>query len=156
MGYLQKLLNWLGPLLNNKSCDNYFIVQTGSVARFVFEKRKLNTTDGSPKQNAFAPERHPASNILETSVCGLNGVADERLQILGQTIRKDKIAIAAIEITVEKINETGLKCNAAPELKTLYYPEHGVIVGWDEDKSLRLKLQQHLASNYTQIKSFSS
>jgi len=156
MGYLLKLLNWLGRLLNNKKCESNFIVQNGSVARFVFERRKLNSSDGSPKQNAFAPERHPDSNIFETSVCGLNEISDERLRTLGQTIRKDNIAIAAIEIRIEKVVEVGLVCNAAPELKSIYYPEHGVIVGWDEDKSLRLKLQQHLASNYTQTKLFTS
>jgi hypothetical protein len=156
MVYLLKLLNWLGRLLSNKNCDSNFIVQNGSVARFVFERRKIKSFDNSPKPGAFEPERHPNNNIFETSICGLNGVSDERLRKLGQTIRKDKVAIAAIEIKIEKIVEVSLKCNSAPELKSLYYPEHGVIVGWEEDKSLRLKLQQHLASNCTQTKIYTS
>lgn len=104
----------------------------GSVARFVFQKRDL-FQNGSPKAKLFMPEMHPELNRFETSVCGLNSVGWDRVWALGNTIRSPMPAIAAAELPVAGVikTEAGLRCEAAPETD---YPEHGVIIGWDEDK----------------------
>ena len=104
--------------------------------------------DGSPKPGAFEPERHPETDALETSICGLNGVSDERLWFLGRTVRRDKQAIAAIEIKVEKVNAAGLVCRA---VATDHFPEHGVIVGWSDEKSVRMSAQQQLVATLTRM-----
>ena len=51
------------------------------------------------------------------------------------------------EISVQKIENIGLKCESAPESNPVHFPEHGVIVGWDPtQKEKRIELQQHLAA----------
>jgi hypothetical protein len=109
-----------------------YVIQGGSVARFAFQKRDL-FADGSPKPKLFMPETHPELGRFETSVCGLNGVGWDRIWFLGNTIRSPMPAVAAAELTVAGVTraEAGLRCEAAPEPD---YPEHGVIIGWDEDK----------------------
>jgi len=145
MSFLRKLSTWFARLLDSNGIGGNYISPDGAVARFVFESRKIKA-DGTPRPAAFEPERHPEKTIFETSVCGLNGVSNSRLWKLGKTIRSDKQAIAAFEIKVEKVNAAGLQCHAAPESHPVDYPEHGVIVGWDEDKSKRIAAQQRLAA----------
>lgn len=67
---------------------------------------------------------------------------------LGMSVRPGKPAIAAVEIAVAKIATAGLDCRPSPETDPIPYPEHGVIVGWDDDKSKRLAAQQALAANF--------
>ena len=124
-----------------------FVIEHGGVGRFLFNRRDL-FQNGTPKPKAFAPDWHPTLQRFETSVCGLNGVDDERLWHLGKTVRavSGLSAIAAAEISVATIRSIGLKCNAAPEPG---YPEHGVIVGWNSDpesKDARLAAQQELVA----------
>jgi hypothetical protein len=64
-------------------------------------------------------------------------------------VRPGKSAIASVEIAVAKITSVGLDCRPSPETVPVPYPEHGVIVGWDEDKSKRLAAQQALAAHFT-------
>lgn len=125
-----------------------YVSQNGSVARFIFESRKVRA-DGTPKPAAFEPEQHPTTGIYETSVCGLNGVSSARMWELGRNIRPGKSVIAAIEITVAKIQAEELNCLPAPETQPINYPEHGIIVGWDDDKSKRLATLQNLVANIT-------
>lgn len=125
-----------------------FVVINGSVARFLFEKRELFAATGLPKAGAFVPDFHPELMRYELSVCGLNGVQDDRLWHLGNTIRTNvgKKAIAAIELSVARIHQTGLTCAPMPEPD---FAEHGVVLGWDPDpdsKSARLLAQQDLAA----------
>lgn len=141
--FLKKLFAWLAPSAADKQATFDFVSQEGEVARFIFEKRKIRA-DGIPRPAAFEPELHPETSIFETSVCGLNNVANERLWTLGCTIRKDKAAIAAAVVHVPKIVLANLACRAAPEEN---YPEHGVIVGWNDDKSIRLAALQALAAD---------
>lgn len=68
---------------------------------------------------------------------------------LGKSIRPGKPAIAAAEIAVAKIQDAGLNCFPEPEKQPINYPEHGIIVGWDDDKSKRLASQQNLVANIT-------
>jgi len=86
-----------------------FVTANGNVARFVFEKRHL-FANGKPKPKAFEPELHPELRRFETSVCGLNGVLDDRLWRLGRTVRPGKAAIAAVEISVQAIEAAQLVC----------------------------------------------
>lgn len=144
---LKKLLAWFAQSQNANSAGVY-ISSNGSVARFVFESRKIKA-DGTPKPGAFDPEQHPIARIFETSVCGLNGVTSDRMWELGRNIRPGKSVIAAIEIAVAKIQVAGLNCFPAPETQPINYPEHGIIVGWDDDKSKRLAAQQYLVANIT-------
>lgn len=146
MQFLEKLRTWFAQLLGAEPSEPY-ISPTGSVARFIFERSKIRH-DGSPKPGAFEPERHPETGMLETSICGLNGVSDERLWFLGRTVRSDKQAIAAVEIKVEKVNAAGLVCRTEA---TEHFPEHGIIVGWSDDKSVRMSTQQQLVATITRM-----
>ncbi len=67
---------------------------------------------------------------------------------LGRTIRSDKNAVAAVEIKVSSVLKTGLGCSPDPETIPVNFPEHGVIVGWSDDKSKQMALAQELAANY--------
>lgn len=118
------------------------------VGRLLFKSRHLFAKTGLPKPSAFEPEFHPELKRLETSVCGLAAIAEERLWHLGRTIRAGEglTAVAAVLLPVRTIDATQLSCEAAPELP--HYPEHGVILGWHEgdEKSRRLNQQAALAA----------
>jgi hypothetical protein len=146
MQFLEKFRTWFARLLGAESSKPY-ISSTGAVARFVFERSKIRH-DGSPKPGIFEPERHPDTGTLETSICGLNGVSNERLWLLGRTVRSDKQAIAAVEIGIDKVNAAGLDCRAEA---TDNFPEHGVIVGWSDEKSVRMLTQQQLVVSLTRM-----
>ncbi|WP_206999825.1 hypothetical protein [Trinickia mobilis] len=110
--------------------------------------------DGTPKPKAFEPEWHPTLARYETSVCGLNGVSEDRLWHLGRTVRASAnlTAIAALEIPVPQITAADLRCEAAPEID---YDGHGVILGWAADrdaKDERLAAQQELVAAVSQVK----
>lgn len=131
-----------------------FLVPDGHIARLIFDKRGVRADD-TVRPSAFEPEIHPDLKRWETSVCGINGVPEERLLHLGATIRSDKKAIASTSIHVPRVATAGLQCEAAPE-PALNYPEHCVIVGWAaDDKSARLAAQQELAAAATKAKRFS-
>ncbi len=154
MRFLKKFCNWFKKSLNpNSISENHaFVTPDGSVGRFVFKlDRKFK--DGKPKPAVFAPERSPETGKWETSVCGRNGVCDERFWYLGNTIITGKNTLAAVEITVAKVQLSGLRCEAAPNCVPIDYPEHGVIIGWDtgNEKSKRLAEQQELAANFKSV-----
>ena len=111
----------------------------------MFESGKLFKSTGKPRPIAFDPEKHPDTGVLETSVCGMNGVQMARVWHLGATLRK-KAAIACVEVPLSVMPKAALKCEAAP---VDGYPEHGVILGWKADKSERLVAQQELAAAAT-------
>lgn len=143
--FLNAFLNWFSK--SRAPNREGFISRAGDVARFVFRPRDLYA-DGRPKPKAFQPEFHAEFGRFETSVCGLNGVLDERLWFLARTLRAAEglSAIAALQIPVVRITETGLACEPAPEPD---YPEHGVIVGWNPDpkaKDERLAQQVELVA----------
>jgi len=124
-----------------------YVHPSGVIARFVFSPRDLRS-DGSPKPSAFKPELHPELKRWETSVCGRNGVSDERLWHLGCTIRPDRHCKVAVEVPVPAILGVGLDCIPLPE----GYDEHGVIIKWpDEDKDARLARQQDLVAARTAV-----
>ena len=144
--FLSGLSSWFTKSQAPRAQD--FVTDRGYVARFVFKPRDLSV-DGRSKPRAFAPERHPALGRYETSVCGLTGVADDRLWFLGKTVRASSglTAIAAVQIGVPKVVAVGLSCEAAPEPA---YKEHGVVVGWHSDpeaKDERLARQVDLAAS---------
>jgi hypothetical protein len=127
-----------------------FVTREGSVARFAFSKRDF-FSDGTPKAKVFTPEMNPELRRLETSVCGMSGVEESRLWFLGNTIRSPLRAVAAVELSVASVVEAGLLCEAAPEQG---YPEHGVIIGWDEGsdaKDKRLSAMQDLVATASGI-----
>jgi hypothetical protein len=114
----------------------------------VFEPRKLRA-DGTPKPHVFEQELHPELNRLETSVCGMNGLSDDRMWEIGRTIRAPKLAIAAVEVSVAAVMKAGLACESAPEIS---YAEHGVILGWDpNDKDRRMSAQLELVAAHTSV-----
>ena len=125
-----------------------YILPTGSIARFVFEKRKLYG-DGRPRPHVFEPMRNKQTGVVETSVCGLNNVSLDRLWFIGANIR-EKPAIAAVKVAVTEISRAGLCCVPDTATDHIHFPEHGLILGWHEsDKSLRLAKMQALAEAYS-------
>lgn len=127
------------------------VVQGGDVARFIFRSDEIFSSGvraGCPKPKAFGPDFHPDLKRYELSVCGLSSISDDRLWELGRIIRaKDnKTAFATIHLTDAKVTSVGLHTEPAPELPN--FPEHGVILGWNqrpEAKSERLQVQTDLA-----------
>ncbi len=129
-----------------------YVVQGGDTARFVFRTDDIYAGGarlGCPKPKAFSPDFHPDLKRYELSVCGLNSVANDRLWTLGQTIRakENKTAVAAISLPEARVFDVGLYAEPAPEMP--HFPEHGVILGWNqlpEAKSERLQVQTELAA----------
>jgi hypothetical protein len=145
MQFLKTFLSWFTVPPTPE--PHRYVTEDGNVSRFVFSARDL-FADGTPKPKAFKPDMHPDLQRFETSVCGMNGVSDERLWHLGRTIRarEGKTAIAVLELPVPKIITAGLICEPAPEVN---YDEHGVIMGWNPDpeaKDARLAVQSDLAA----------
>jgi hypothetical protein len=140
---------WFSKSRAHKPHD--FVTREGTVARFAFSKRDF-FANGAPKAKVFAPEMNPELRRLETSVCGMNGVEETRLWFLGNTIRSPLLAVAAVEVPVASVVSAGLLCEEAPEEG---YPEHSVIIGWDEDsdaKDKRLLAMQDLVAAVSGIR----
>ncbi|WP_200387906.1 hypothetical protein [Thiocapsa imhoffii] len=143
--FLRILSALLGRSSLRDSQRHQYISPTGSVARFVFEKRKF-FADGHPKPHVFEPMKNKQTGVFETSVCGLNEMAHERLWFIGAHIR-DKPALAAVEIAVAEVNRAGLCCEPDPCTAPIDFPEHGLILGWHEsEKSRRIEKMQSLAA----------
>ncbi len=146
MRFLKKLLTWFAGSTKRKPLE--YVRSDGAVARFVFAGRDLYP-DGKPKAKVFKPELNPNLDRFETSVCGLHGVASERVSHLGRTIRAQEglSAIVAVKLSVSAVTSAGLACESAPEPD---FEEHGVIVGWNPDPSAkdeRLAFQTDLAAS---------
>lgn len=153
--FLDKLLSWFRESRRadtDQPDGNQFFSRDGDLARFSFDKRDFSK-DGSPKPRVFNPHPHPTNGVLETSVCGLTGVTDERLWYLGRTLRigEHKQAIAAVQLPVSETESAGLRCDPDPDLSN-DYPEHGVIVGWSEEKDRRISETQELLANISKVK----
>lgn len=87
---------------------------------------------------------------METSICGLSGVSEERFWHLGSTIRADKVALSAATLPINSLKKAALQCHPAG---TEDYPEHGVIVGWHkDDKDKRLSQLQELVAAVSAVK----
>ncbi|MBF4049635.1 hypothetical protein ISI15_16525 [Burkholderia pseudomallei] len=145
MQFLRALWSFFTKSPQPEVAGGDFVTANGNVARFVFEKRHL-FANGTPKPKAFEPELHPELRRFETSVCGLNGVPDDRLWRLGRTVRAGKAAIAVVEISVQAIEAAQLVCEPLPQPD---YDEHGVVLGWSNDpeaKDARMSAQQDLVA----------
>lgn len=153
MRFLRALWNYFIRSLRSETepsplpevADADFVTANGKVARFIFSKRDIYA-NGTPRPKAFEPELHPDLRRYETSVCGLNGVHDDRLWHLGRTIRSDKTAFAVAEVSVADISAANLACEPLPQVD---YDEHGVILGWNSDpdaKDARMSAQQDLVA----------
>ena len=153
--FLSKLSSWFiastGPEPVQPAGSDFF-PKSGDIARFSFNKRDFFAT-GVPKPRLFAPETHPESGVLETSVCGLFGVSDERLWFLGRTIRQEKVAEAAAILPIAATSTAGLRCDPDPQDG---FPEHGVILGWSDDKDRRLSQSQDLVASVIAVKKLPS
>ena len=140
------------------TCQNKieYVTSTGSVSRFSFSKRDFYET-GEPKAKIFNQETHPETKLLETSICGMNGLKNNRLWYLGNNIRAGKTALAIVELNVKDIIDTKLLCNSDPVEFTNavgvneQFEEHGVIVNWNIEKDLRISEQQELVSKIKKI-----
>jgi hypothetical protein len=118
-----------------------FIVENGPIARFVFDKTEIDK-DGLPKRKAFKPELFEQRH--ELSICGMNNVAVERMWHLGKTVREGKSAYASISLTTTLVSQVGLRTIAAPAVPD--FGEHGVVLGWSDDKDARMLMQADLAA----------
>jgi hypothetical protein len=146
--FQNRFFSWFKESSVPESQETAFVRPDGAVSRFVFDKRRL-TKDGQPKPGVFEPEKHPDLGRFETSICGMHAVSVQRLWELGASIRPQMSAIAAVEVPVAKVLSLGLLCvpDAMPD-----FPEHGVVVGWDEnDKSKRISVQQELVAAHTAV-----
>jgi len=100
------------------------------VSRFVYDSDKVSGTRAKPA--AFLPKFEPQFERWETSVCSLARCAnDERVWHLARTQRSDKSVKARIDVCVDHVQHSDLRCIAAP---VPGYPEHAVIVGWPDEK----------------------
>lgn len=155
MKFLNKLLSTFRKSQETNAAPQQvfdYISPHGSVGRFAFDKKRdFYAENGKPRPKVFSPETHPETKQIETSVCGLNNVSNDRVHFLGDTIRTGLNAVGYVEITVSKVVECRLECKSAPEDN---YDEHGVIVGWNEDKAEQKIKCLDLVANYTSVKIF--
>jgi hypothetical protein len=121
-----------------------YVVPDGPIARFVFDKDDI-TKQGFPKRRAFKTETYKGRS--ELSICGMNGVTDERMWRLGRRLRasENKTVYASISLTTTFVLEFGLSTKSEPEWKKCF-PEHGVVLGWSADKSERLQQETDMAA----------
>jgi hypothetical protein len=150
MRFRQILLVLRERLSPRDNAQPEYITPSGSIARFAFERRKLYA-DGRPRPHIFEPMKNKQSGVYETSVCGLNGMSEDRLWLIGANIR-EKPALAAVEVAVAGVIGAGLHCEPDPVTDPIDFPEHGLILGWHEtDKSQRLEKMQVLADAYLRV-----
>jgi len=142
-------LNALKKLFNAKSqtftdpVKNSFIAENGLIARFIFDKADLDS-QGMPKRRAFKTENYQGRH--ELSICGLNGVSEDRMWFLGRTVRakEGKSIYASIKLKTTLLTEFNLYARSEPQPPV--FPEHGVILGWSDDKALRLSQETDVAA----------
>lgn len=85
----------------------------------------------------YFQERH------ETSVCHLDGCADNRVWHLAATRRADKTLKARVDFLVAYAIDQSLSCVSAPEDG---FCEHAVLIDWPDDKEARKLITVQLAS----------
>jgi len=72
-----------------------------------------------------------------------------RLWDLGRTVRADKVAVAASELSVLTLTKAGLQAAAAPVEN---YHEHAVVIGWPHgEKHERMSIAAKLVYDATLI-----
>ena len=65
----------------------------------------------------------------------------ERVWYLGRTVRRNIPAVAAVVLPVRDIEAVGLCCEPAP-IPEDGFPEHGVILGWNQESKDERKARQ--------------
>jgi hypothetical protein len=100
------------------------------VARFIYQKSDWNKQPvPKPKPKVFLPMIE--EGVLETSVCRISAISEQRIWEIANKTRYPLPALARADISVQSINSSGLKVEAAPN-EEMDYPEHAVIIGWPE------------------------
>lgn len=97
------------------------------LARYVYESRNFFKETRKPRPAAFYPELFQGR--WETSVCGRDGVSEERIWTLATTARPDKRLYGRFDFATKTASDEGLTCERAPMES---FPEHAVLLGWPD------------------------
>ncbi|HWH82281.1 MAG TPA: hypothetical protein VNU71_08595 [Burkholderiaceae bacterium] len=97
------------------------------LARYVYESRNFFKETRKPKPGAFYPEFF--QERWETSVCGRDGVSEERIWTLATTARPDKTLHGRFDFETAMAISEGLACEPAPMDN---FEEHAVLIGWPD------------------------
>lgn len=115
-----------------------------SVSRFIYSADYIYKEGGKPRPGAFLPRFEQAFNRHETSVCHLNGCADDRVWELALTSRPEQVLKGRVDFTVGLATAQTLECLSSPEHN---YQEHAVLVNWPADKENQKRIAMQLAKS---------
>jgi hypothetical protein len=118
-----------------------------AISRFIYESDKIFKSTQKPKPGAFLPECY--ENRHETSVCHLDGCADDRVWHLGRTVRPGKTLHARVDLDVQQVVDQALSCLSAPEQD---FQEHAVVIDWPDEKEEQKKIAVELATRAAECK----
>lgn len=110
--------------------------QDESVARFVFSKRYLRTTDNTVKPEAFIP--HP---YADTSVTRHRDATVEELWNEGRRIEVERRKSSGLDVTLYGRADSVVTSFIAEGLSVVHdpvipeNPNHAIVTGWPSDKS---------------------
>ena len=117
--------------------------------RFLLSKSHFAREKSRVKPQAFMPNPNPTHGRLETSVHRIARLTQEQIWQLGyghvEKAEEGRIIKARAVGAFELVTATGLSCdvNGPP------YPRHVDIVGWSDEKHVRLMRATEIADNVT-------
>lgn len=143
--YLKKLwkaLKQSTPVKDDKAFD---LNIDEIISRFIYQKSDWNKQPVlKPKPKVFLPMTEDGQ--LETSVCRVSEISEQRIWSIANRARYPKPSLARADLTVSAVKDTELNVIAAPEVEA-DYPEHAVIVGWADDKDKQMLNAIRLAAS---------
>jgi hypothetical protein len=118
------------------------VPDTESVSRFIYSADHIFKEGGKPKTGAFLPRFERDFNRHETSVCHLNGCADDRVWELAISSRPEQGLKGRVDFAVGLATAQTLECLSSPEHN---YQEHAVLVNWPPEKEDQKRIAMQLA-----------
>lgn len=115
------------------------------IARFIYHKNDWSKqTPPKPKPKVFRPMMEAGQ--LETSVCRISAISEQRIWEIANQARSPLPALARADLATYSVEAAGLCIDPAPDFEA-DYPEHAVIVGWTDEKDRQMALSIQLASS---------
>jgi len=113
------------------------------LARFVFSRGHIRTSDSTLKPRAFEPERHPSTRNLELSVSRVDSLGEDAIWSIGAAIAVTRqcTLYARGEFTCALPKRVGLMVEPdEPPVR------HAVIKGWPGTKNAWMSRAQEIAA----------
>lgn len=111
------------------------------LTRFIYDSDKVNT-QGRVKDGAFLPSFEKNLNRLETSVCRIVTLDEEKIWHIGRQSRPERTIKGRADHSTEHVSNAGLTTVSAPEGT---FEEHAVLLGWPEEKEQQKLIARAIA-----------